>query len=528
MSLNKRKILCLKTLQIPKVVSLGFNVLFDIIHDSYQTSPQICVRSLQSLFNLLKGLKPESFKHEPSEMIDKMFELIISLIELSLSSMDSRKFSLTSTANLYDNYHYQVLELGTSCLLSLSLARGDTARMLICIRTLLMQCDLPWTKATSMEDSVVMLDNYSLKSKPFTMAIPDIMILLKKHVTSYLLGKHSLPEWCHHGFSLASLADFFVLQFQYHQNSSHRGVLEYEVKLSCPTSLTFDGQYLYLFRCNRVHLIGSGYSDTVRGVELYSCQVDVSGGQSSGSSFSPYRPEKSVRCCAPGGGWIGFVGGELFLQANNRNWSLNQIAHLDSKSFKVKGIVPLISSFTKSTTDSNPFQGPTLCTTDGDHLLLLTAQQNDCFELRELKPFKINMDSKSSCKEKLSFSLSTEITVRMSSICMGLCGGSMYDLYIPSSSFNHQNPGDELQFESSNKSAQCLTPIDVNNLCEMGSVSSIATGKDFALILTDQGKVYFTGNPSSLGKNSIDEQLFIIIFLFQASVMFTLKQNGLC
>lgn len=49
-------------IQIPKVVSLGLNVVLDIIKDSYQQNPSICIRSLESLNNLLTGLKPESLK----------------------------------------------------------------------------------------------------------------------------------------------------------------------------------------------------------------------------------------------------------------------------------------------------------------------------------------------------------------------------------------------------------------------------------------------------------------------------------
>lgn len=44
------------------MVSLGLNVVLDIIKDSYQQNPSICIRSLESLSNLLTGLKPESLK----------------------------------------------------------------------------------------------------------------------------------------------------------------------------------------------------------------------------------------------------------------------------------------------------------------------------------------------------------------------------------------------------------------------------------------------------------------------------------
>lgn len=47
---------------MPKVVSLGLNVVLDIIKDSHQKNPKICIRSLEALNNLLTGMKPESLK----------------------------------------------------------------------------------------------------------------------------------------------------------------------------------------------------------------------------------------------------------------------------------------------------------------------------------------------------------------------------------------------------------------------------------------------------------------------------------
>lgn len=120
------------TKNIPKVISMGLNVMLDIIKDTYQYNPKICVRSLESLYNLFQALKPESLKNEPAHMIEKYFELIQSLIEVSYSSVD----------NSYENYNLQILELSLLSLISFSLARGDVGKILNCIKLLLVDCNI--------------------------------------------------------------------------------------------------------------------------------------------------------------------------------------------------------------------------------------------------------------------------------------------------------------------------------------------------------------------------------------------------
>lgn len=77
-------------------------------------------------------------------MIEKFFELLLSLISMSYSSLGNHcnTTSSSSSTHYYDQgFHLQILELSISCLITLSIARGDTAKILSCIKTLLIDCN---------------------------------------------------------------------------------------------------------------------------------------------------------------------------------------------------------------------------------------------------------------------------------------------------------------------------------------------------------------------------------------------------
>lgn len=284
---------------------------------------------------------------------------------------------------------------------------------------------------------------------------------------------------------MGSLCETF--QIQYDQNTLNNQ----SSKFQCNTSLTFDGQYLILYRCNRIFLIGSGYNETFPGQEINSSSI---------TNF--YQEDLLYKCCS--GGWIGYINGEIFLQPNS-NWSSNKIYNIDSKSLKLKNIVPLIADYSINGREENPFLKPTLCTTDGDCLILITLIHDDYITIRELKPMKLNLKMNCDSKEKISFSLNSEFTIRLSSVRFSVCGKSLHNLIIPSQNLLKSDIG---------QSETALKLIDINNLSEFTAINSIMTGKDFALMLTEQGKVFYTGNSHSLGirhTNSYDKFLMLDI-----------------
>lgn len=407
-------------------------------------------------------------------MIDKFFDLILSLIQLSYSSI-GRKYALSNTSSMYyDTFHSQVLELSISCLITLSIARGDISKILNCIKTLLIECNF------NSKDVNILLDNFNIHKSSFSIEIPEIMILFKKNVCSFLLGRLNIPEWYSIGFPVKSLCETFCINYHFHKKSLAKNPLDFKTKTKCATSFTFDGQHLILYRCNRIYMIGSGYNNSPSGLEVFSL-----------GDISNSKEPKSEKCCTTGA-WIGFVNRELFLQPHS-TWAHNQIMHLDVRTLKLKSIIPLISLKELD----NPLKNATLSTTDGDYIILLTALKDDYFTVRELKPLRLTFDSKIlNSKEKISFSLSSEINIRLSSISVLFCGDSAHNLSLPSKSLVNSSHC-EVQFKS--HFTVNMKIADTNNLVEYKNVSHIFTGKDFALMLTEQGKVYYTGNAQSLG-----------------------------
>lgn len=365
-------------------------------------------------------------------MVEKFFDLITFLITNSYNSI---------VANMGDNseYHVSVLEQSILSFITLSIARGEPAKLLQCIKTLLIDCN----------------QTQEADCHNFRFPIPEIVFYLKKNVCSLLLRQYTIPEWSLAGFPLQSLCETFELEPKRKANSP---------QIHCTASITFDGENLFLLRCNRIHLIGTGYNGTSVGQELL--VTTVNNGDNS-------------RCCSPAA-WIGFISGELFVQPNT-SWCSNQILHLDPQSLKPKQTVPLITNYCGS--EAPPFANTTLATTDGDYLILISLLNEDYYTFRELKPLKIKMDSANvASEEKVTFSLSSEFTIRLSSVCFGFCGFSSHEL--PTKGPDSK----DLQQPSQ------LKLICSKNFCDMKDIVNIVTAKEFSLLLTSQGKVYFTGS----------------------------------
>lgn len=416
-------------------------------------------------------------------MLDKIFNLITSLITFSLNPGAS---NYTMSSMLQDSYYHKVLRLCLSIFLSLSIARGDSSKVLLCIKTLLTE--------SMNNDSSIILDNYRT---PFHLEIPEIVVLLKKNATAYLLGKNSIPEWCTHGFPRKAMCETFSIKYSYqqHQTVGQSSIDDHTPQSHCGTSIAFNEECLILYRCNRFYSIGSGYNDTVQGVEMFSSEVAAIF-QSVGTK---QEQQQSLSCCQAGP-WIGYVSGELFFQPSSAHWSTNNILLIEPKTFAVKATLSLVSNYANNPIES-PFAGPTIPTTDGDYIILITALRDDYFVVRELKPLRINVEEANQCdqqivpQDKITFSLSSELTVRLSSVILMMCGQSMNNMFnIPT-----QNASSQLGQPPSYSSYRNLKQIDTSGLFEYKHMRNVICGKDFALLLTEQGKVYYTGSSLSLG-----------------------------
>ena len=54
-----------------QMVSLGIKGLFEMVKETWRSHPELCKKALQSFFELLQGLDPETLEQEPEEVIGK-------------------------------------------------------------------------------------------------------------------------------------------------------------------------------------------------------------------------------------------------------------------------------------------------------------------------------------------------------------------------------------------------------------------------------------------------------------------------
>jgi E3 ubiquitin-protein ligase MYCBP2 len=52
-----------------KIVGLGLMSVFELVRGTRQKYPELCVRALTALLDMLQGQQPESMKSEPPDVI---------------------------------------------------------------------------------------------------------------------------------------------------------------------------------------------------------------------------------------------------------------------------------------------------------------------------------------------------------------------------------------------------------------------------------------------------------------------------
>lgn len=85
----------------------------------------LCTKALRALFDVIQGQIPESFKAEPNELIQPLYDMLLELATLHGPAAQSNDASNWSA-------------IGCSALLGLCVARGDTGKTLKAISALLM------------------------------------------------------------------------------------------------------------------------------------------------------------------------------------------------------------------------------------------------------------------------------------------------------------------------------------------------------------------------------------------------------
>lgn len=117
------------TQPLSQIVGAGLKGLFELIAEARNISPQLCTKGLRALFDVIQGQVPESFKSEPNDLIQQLYDLLLNLATLHGGLM-------TPQDSLNDLSSWSAI--ACSALLGLCVARGDTGKTLKAISALIM------------------------------------------------------------------------------------------------------------------------------------------------------------------------------------------------------------------------------------------------------------------------------------------------------------------------------------------------------------------------------------------------------
>lgn len=204
--------------KVPKIVGAGLRSMFQLIAESKQLHPEICTRALYALLDVIQGQQPESFKSEPSDLIDAMYDLLLDLATFNTGGTESYSWSAVAC----------------SALIGLCVARGDTGKMLKAISAMLMSP--PSTFSQSIQ-------------------LPVVLTTLQRSVVAVALNRPSKPDLLHNGIPLNSALGSFSVE----------SPILAQIVTGLQPAIACDGKYLYLLLGRVLMKIGSGYGGTLKG-----------------------------------------------------------------------------------------------------------------------------------------------------------------------------------------------------------------------------------------------------------------------
>ncbi|XP_030378381.1 E3 ubiquitin-protein ligase highwire [Scaptodrosophila lebanonensis] len=204
---------------VPLIVGAGLRSLFELIADARHIQPLLCTKALKALLDVIQGQQPESFKLEPEELINPLYDLL-----LDLATMPA---ALSSSTGAEANWS----AMACSALLGLCIARGDTGKMLKAIAAMLMS-------PKQLSAQIIQL--------------PAVLAALQNTVVSAALNKPTRPDFHSHGVPQNSLIDEFPLQ------------LGTVAPLMQP-AMACDGVFVYLLHGGALLKIGTGFGGSYKG-----------------------------------------------------------------------------------------------------------------------------------------------------------------------------------------------------------------------------------------------------------------------
>lgn len=163
-----------KVISVPLIVGAGLRSLFELISEARHIQPMLCSKALKALLDVIQGQQPESFKNEPEELINPLYDLL-----LDLATISGAESVVTATEGDWS-------AVACSALVGLCIARGDTGKMLKAIAALIMS-------------------PRHLSSQRIQM--PAGLGMLQRTVISAALAKPTCPDFYTKGVPANSLVD---------------------------------------------------------------------------------------------------------------------------------------------------------------------------------------------------------------------------------------------------------------------------------------------------------------------------------
>ncbi|XP_055913946.1 E3 ubiquitin-protein ligase highwire isoform X3 [Eupeodes corollae] len=250
--------------KVPLIVGAGLRSLFELIGDARNIQPSICTKALKALFDVIQGQHPESFKLEPDDLINPLYDLLLDLATMSTSSAGQQ-------ASHSPMYEANWSNIACSSLIGLCIARGDTGKILKAIAALL--------------KSPKQLSAQIIK-------LPLVLFSLQRTVMSAALNKPIRPDFHSHGIPHNCLVDEFSL----------RSILSTTTPLtSVQPAMASDGTFIYLLYRTCLLKIGTGFNGSFKG-HVYATNTE-------------FGREAS--------GWLGFCAGKLYFKRFSKRLSEN-------------------------------------------------------------------------------------------------------------------------------------------------------------------------------------------------------------
>uniref|UniRef100_A0A1B0GP35 PHR domain-containing protein n=1 Tax=Phlebotomus papatasi TaxID=29031 RepID=A0A1B0GP35_PHLPP len=388
--------------KVPQIVGAGLKSLFELIAEARNIHPRLCTRALKALLDIIQGQNPESFKSEPGEMINQLFDLLLDLATLYESS---------SVGDQADVNNWSAI--GCSALLGLCVARGDTGKILRALTAMLM--------------SPMQLSSQYI-------AFPLVLNTLQRSVISVALNRPTKPEFLRNGIPQNCLLDQFSLANQ----------LPATYAFNLQPSIASDGRFIFILMGKSLLKIGTGFNGTLKGY-LYAVNNE-------------FGKETN--------GWIGYAKNTLYYRRLSKR-NFDNVLIVDTEKLAVVESVHLAVGQGKDI--------QSILFSDGESLNVLCTTKDDSLIVKQILP---------------------------------PVAGTVFDLPLKLARKTFRTLGyaafeDEVLNQNQIQKIQSSYNPFEPKLSNDVEVLSICCGKEFGLVRTPTGKVYYYGKAASLGLKSV-------------------------